>query len=291
MIDLHTHSTASDGTDSPRELVRKAAEKGIEALALTDHDTVQGLPEALEAGKEFGVEVIPGCELSVEAPDGAGWVHIVGLWIPENPEPLLKAFEWVQEGRLMRNHEIVAKLRKLGVNITYEGVAARAGGTVGRPHIAQEMVSLGVVDSMQEAFGRYLGDNGRAYVPKRKLNREQAIGVLAEIGATSVLAHPYIIGPSFPLVESVVGGLHDLGLEGMEVYYSEHDEVATRRFGELADRLGLLKSGGSDYHGSVKPHIELGVGKGNLNIPYDLVQSMKEHRKARGQWVTERVGG
>ncbi len=289
MIDLHTHSTASDGTSSPRELIREAAEKGIEALALTDHDTTQGLPEAIAAGKEFGVEVIPGCELSVESPEGAGWIHIVGLWVPENPEPLLKAFDWVQEGRRTRNLEIVEKLRKLGVNISYDNIAARAGGTVGRPHIAQEMVSLGVVDSVQQAFGQYLGDDGRAYVPKRKLNQEQALGVLAEIGATSVLAHPYIIGPSMPLVESVVNDLKNLGLEGMEVFYSEHDKITTRRFGELADKLGLLKSGGSDYHGTVKPHISLGVGKGNLNIPYDLVQAMKEHRLAKGQWVTERV--
>ncbi|WP_222705785.1 PHP domain-containing protein [Salidesulfovibrio onnuriiensis] len=291
MIDLHTHSTASDGTDSPRELVRKAAEIGLEALALTDHDTLQGLPEALEAGREFGVEVVPGCELSVESPEGVGWIHIVGLWIPEEAEPLQRAFDWVIEGRETRNHEIIARLRKLGINITYDNVVARAGGTVGRPHIAQELLSLGVVESVQHAFGQYLGDNGRAYVPKRKLSREQAIGVLREVGATSILAHPFMLGPSPALVESIVGGLKDMGLDGMEVFYTEHDESATKLFGRLADKFGLLKSGGSDYHGHVKPGTKLGVGKDNLDISYDLLEAMKEARRARGQWVTERIGG
>lgn len=290
MIDLHTHSTASDGTDSPRELIRKASEAGLEAIALTDHDTLQGLPEAVEAGKEFGVEVVPGCELSVESPEGAGWIHIVGLWVPPDAEPLQKAFDWVIEGRETRNHEIIAKLRTLGINITYEGVVARAGGTVGRPHIAQEMMSLGVVDSVHHAFGEYLGDNGKAYVPKRKLTMRQSIDVLREVGATSILAHPFMLGPSTALVESVISDLKDMGIDGMEVFYTEHDEPATALFARLAEKYDLLVSGGSDYHGSVKPGTRLAVGKGNLNVPYSLLEAMKEERRDRGLWVTERVG-
>lgn len=289
MIDLHTHSTASDGTLSPRELVRAAAKAGVEALALTDHDTLVGLPEAVEAGHEFGVEVIPGCELSVESPEGAGWIHIVALWVPPQAKALEDAFAWVHEGRLVRNRKIIDKLNSLGINISYENVSARAQGTIGRPHIAQEMLSLGVVKTLAQAFGQYLGDKGRAYVPKRKLNQEQALGLLGEVGATSILAHPYIIGPSKPLVEHVVGDLCRLGLEGIEVFYPEHDAARTQYFASLADSLGLLKSGGSDFHGSVKPAIRLGVGKGNLCIPYDVVQTMKEHRQARGQWITRRV--
>lgn len=289
MIDLHTHSTASDGTDSPRELIRKAAEVGLKAIALTDHDTVQGLPEAIEAGKEFGVEVIPGCELSVDSPDGVGWIHIVGLWIPPDPAPLQDAFDWVIEGRETRNHEIIAKLRTLGINISYDNVVARAGGTVGRPHIAQEMVALGVVDNVHQAFGQYLGDNGRAYVPKRKLTREQALGLLGDVGATSILAHPFMLGPSPALAESVISDLANMGLDGIEVYYTEHDEATTALFGDIARKHNLLASGGSDYHGTVKPATKLAVGKDNLNIPYSVLEAMKEARRAKGLWVTEQV--
>lgn len=289
MIDLHTHSTASDGTDSPRELVRKAAEMGLEAMALTDHDTVQGLDEALEAGREFGVEVIPGCELSAESFEGAGWLHIVGLWIPQDPKPLNDAFEWVIEGRRTRNHEIVEKLRKLGINTTYERIAARAGGTIGRPHFAQELLSLGVVNNIQHAFNEYLGDKGKAYVPKRKLTPQKALGLLKEIGATAILAHPFILGVTMKRVEEIVRELMDLGLDGIEVHYTEHDDLATRNFAELADKLGLLVSGGSDYHGTVKPRVKLGTGKDNLNIPYEILQAMKDDREKKGLWVTDRV--
>lgn len=289
MIDLHTHSTASDGTDSPRKLVRKAAEMGLEAMALTDHDTVQGLDEALEAGREFGVEVIPGCELSAESFEGAGWLHIVGLWIPQDPKPLNDAFEWVIEGRRTRNHEIVEKLRKLGINTTYERIAARAGGTIGRPHFAQELLSLGVVNNIQHAFNEYLGDKGKAYVPKRKLTPQKALGLLKEIGATAILAHPFILGVTMKRVEEIVRELMDLGLDGIEVHYTEHDDLATRNFAELADKLGLLVSGGSDYHGTVKPRVKLGTGKDNLNIPYEILQAMKDDREKKGLWVTDRV--
>jgi len=289
MIDLHTHSTASDGTDSPRELIRKASEIGLEAIALTDHDTLQGLSEAMEAGKEFGVEVIPGCELSVESPEGAGWIHIVGLWVPEEAVPLQKAFDWVIEGRETRNHEIIARLRKLGINISYDNVVERAGGTVGRPHIAQEMVSLGVVEDIHRAFGEYLGDNGKAYVPKRKLSREQALGVLREVGATSILAHPFMLGPSPVFAEHIIKELKDMGLDGIEVFYTEHDGPTTDLFARIARQYDLLMSGGSDYHGRVKPGTKLAVGKDNLNIPYELLEGMKNVRRAKGLWVTERV--
>jgi hypothetical protein len=281
-IDLHAHTTVSDGTLTPTELVKLAKESGLDAIAVTDHDTFKGIPEAMEAGKKYGIEVIPGAELSLESPEGAGWIHVVALWLPERADELQKAFDWVIEGRANRNHEIVAKLRRLGVNITYEAVAARAGGTIGRPHFAQELMALGVVSSMDEAFKIWIGDNGKAYVPKRKLTPEQAFPILKNIGATSILAHPFALRLSYPETEKVVRRLMDLGLDGMEVYYSEHSAADTQAFGEMADRLGLLKSGGSDFHGTNKPDIKLGVGRGNLDIPNELLDKMKEARRAKG---------
>lgn len=281
-IDLHTHSTASDGTMSPTELVKHAKEVGLDAIALTDHDTFSGVAEAVEAGKKYGVEVIPGAELSLESPDGVGWIHVVALWLPPEPKELADAFEWVIEGRLNRNHEIVEKLRSLGVNASYESIAARAQGTIGRPHFAQELVALGVVSSINEAFKVWLGDDGRAYVPKRKLKPKQAFDILDAIGATSILAHPFALGLNTDDTEKLVRDLQALGLDGMEVYYSEHNEADTKKYKAMAERLGLLISGGSDFHGSVKPKIALGKGKGALHVPNELLEKMKEDRRSKG---------
>ncbi|CCH49713.1 PHP domain-containing protein [Pseudodesulfovibrio piezophilus] len=281
-IDLHTHSTASDGTFTPTELVRHAHEIGLDAIALTDHDTFSGVREAMEAGKRYGVEVIPGAELSLVSPEGAGWMHVVALWLPEDSEDLRKAFDWVIEGRLNRNHEIVEKLRKLGIHTTYEAVAARASGTIGRPHFAQELLSLGVVSSIEEAFKVWLGDNGRAYVPKRKLEPRQALEILNSIGATSILAHPFALGLNMRETESLVSDLKTLGLDGMEVYYSEHNEADTKAYAAMTERLGLLASGGSDFHGSVKPKIALGKGRGFLDVPNRLLEAMKADRYKKG---------
>jgi hypothetical protein len=282
LIDLHTHSTASDGTCTPSELVRHASEIGLSAIALTDHDTLSGLDEAVAAGKEYGVEVIRGCELSLESPVGAGWLHMVALWVPEDAGELKTAFDWLIEGRESRNHEIVDKLRHLGISITYEAVAARAGGTVGRPHFAQELLSLGVVSSIGEAFKVWVGDNGRAFVPKRQLSPEKALRILRTIGATSILAHPFALELSMDATEELVLDLKKLGLDGMEVVYSEHSEKQTKQYWEMAERNNLLISGGSDFHGSVKPHINLGAGKGGLRVPSELLEAMKERRRGRG---------
>ncbi len=281
-IDLHTHSTASDGTLSPTELIKLAKESGLDAIAITDHDTFQGVPEALAAGEKYDIEVIPGAELSLESPEGAGWIHVVALWLPEDATELQKAFDWVQEGRKNRNHEIVDKLRSLGITITYDSVAARANGTIGRPHFAQELMALGVVSSIDEAFKVWLGDNGRAYVPKRKLTPEQAFPILNSIGATSILAHPFALGLNLKDTEEVVKDLMGFGLDGMEVYYTEHNDADTKAYKEMAERLGLLISGGSDFHGSVKPKIRLGKGKGGLHVPTELLEKMKEDRRAKG---------
>jgi len=281
-IDLHTHTTASDGTCSPTELVKLASEVGLEAIAVTDHDTLSGLDEAQAAGQLFGVEVIPGCELSLELEEGIGWLHMVALWVPQDAKSLNDAFEWVIERRRNRNHEIVEQLRKQGISITYEAVAARAEGTVGRPHFAQELVSLGVASDVKEAFRVWIGDYGRAYVPKRKLKPKQALDILNEIGATSILAHPFALNMKPQDVDELLGKLKAMGLDGIEVYYSEHSDVEVKRYKELAEKHDLLLSGGSDFHGTNKPHIALGKGRGKLDVPSELLEKMKARRREQG---------
>ncbi|MBN2139852.1 MAG: PHP domain-containing protein [Desulfovibrionaceae bacterium] len=282
-VDLHTHSTASDGTLSPRDLVRLAKDSGLAAVALTDHDTVSGLDEALAAGREFGIEVVPGCELSVTSP--AGWMHIVGLWIGPNPRHLLEAFEFIHESRSKRNLQIIEKLRALGIDIDYDQVRAAARGVIGRPHISRVLMDKGVVSSIGEAFEQYLGSKGKAYVPKAKLSPQQALSVLAREGATSILAHPYLLNLDPERTEALVRELKALGLEGIEAYYTEHSPGQTAMYLDLAKRLGLLVSGGSDFHGEVKPNTYLGTGKGDLFVPYEVLERLKARRREQGRWT------
>ena len=282
-IDLHSHTTASDGSLAPRELVRRAAAAGVKALAVTDHDTVEGLPEALEAGREFGLEIIPGIELSVESP--YGWMHILGLWLRPDAEHIGEVFSFIQESRRTRNRAIIEKLRELDIDITLDEVSAEAGGQVGRPHFSKVLFKKGLVQTPGEAFQRYLGAGGMAYVPKAKLTAAQALSVLHEDGALSVLAHPYLMGLEPAHLEQEVARLRGLGLDGIEVYYTEHDYDTTLRMARIADRLGLLESGGSDFHGDIKPLVRLGIGKGDLFVPPALLERMKDYRRERGLWV------
>lgn len=281
LIDLHTHSTASDGTLSPAELVRRAAELGLAAVALTDHDTVQGLPEALGEGRAAGVEVVPGCELSVESESGRP-MHILGLFVPERPENLLEVFAFMKTSRLKRNQLILDKLARLGIRIDYNEVEVLAGGTIGRPHIARVLVERGVVPSFDRAFGEYLGVRGKAYVPKDKLTPEAGIQALRRDGAMAVLAHPYLLNLPEPKLEELLLRLKSFGLEGVETLYPEHGFEDQRRFRRLAEKLGLLETGGSDFHGGVKPDIELGRGRGDLKVPYELLDRLKARRREQG---------
>jgi hypothetical protein len=280
-IDLHTHSTASDGTLKPAELVRAAKNHGLDALALTDHDTIAGNAEALAEGKRQGVEVIAGCELSVEYKPG--FMHILGLFVPDNPERLLKGMSYLNERRESRNTRMVDKLREIGVDITYQELLdVAAGGTVGRPHLARALMNRGYVDSMDQAFAEYLGKNGKAYLPKEKFTPEQAIGLLASEGATVVLAHPYSLGLSTEALRRELSRLKDMGLGGIECVYPLHDASQTRNFTALADELGLLVTGGSDFHGSNKPEIILGMTRNGKPVPYELLAEVKNARAGLG---------
>ncbi|WP_461211453.1 PHP domain-containing protein [Desulfocurvus sp. DL9XJH121] len=280
-IDLHTHSTVSDGTLPPGELVALAKRSGLRALALTDHDTVDGLPEAMAMGREVDIEVIPGCELSVNW--DTGFMHIVGLFLPEWPERLEAGMQYLRDRRANRNERIAAKLQELGLDVTYERILEIAGeGTVGRPHIARAIVEAGAATSIQNAFDVYLGQKGRAYLPKDKFSPEKALTLLKEEGATVILAHPYTLDLDGEAEERAVAELKEMGLDGIEAHYTEHTRTMTEKYLALAERLDLLVSGGSDFHGSVKPDISLGRGRGGLHVPYALLTAMRERRAAQG---------
>lgn len=280
-IDLHTHTLASDGTDAPAGLVRKAAAAGLKAVAVTDHDTVGGLEEATEEGDRSGIEVIRGCEISARSEFGE--MHILGLWLPEDPGPLARVLEELRTQRTDRNLIIIRKLVELGVDIAYEEVLAVAGGeTVGRPHVARVLMDKGYVASLREAFERYLGYKGLAYEPKKTLSPVKAVTLLSGLGATVSLAHPRLIRCPDAWLEDTVSALKSYGLSAIEAYHSEHSGADERFCVDLAVRHGLALSGGSDYHGAAKPGIDLGTGHGGLRVPAFVLEELKRQRREHG---------
>jgi predicted metal-dependent phosphoesterase TrpH len=284
LIDLHCHSTASDGSDAPAELIRKAVDAGLAALAVTDHDSLAGLDEAQRAAGGPKLELIRGCEISARGEGGE--MHILGLWIPRE-HPNLNFFEGVlrelREHRSARNQIMVERLSKQGCSLSYDEVLAEAGGeSVGRPHIAKVLVRKGYAKSAQEVFTRYLGSKGSAYEPKKVLQPEEAVELLLSVGATAAFAHPRLVKASDAWLEAAVVRLKACGLSAMEVYHSEHSEADTRFCLALAARQGLALCGGSDYHGKLKPDIVLGRGRGGLRVPGTLLDQLKQRRREQG---------
>jgi predicted metal-dependent phosphoesterase TrpH len=250
-IDLHTHSTASDGTDTPAELVRNAAAAGLDVVALTDHDTTRGHAEAIDALPE-GLTLVTGAELSCRY-DGISMHMLAYLFDPEEPD-LLAERELVRDDRVPRAHAMIAKLRELGVPVTWDQVARIAGnGSVGRPHIASALVELGVVDSVSDAFTpEWLADGGRAYVEKHETDPFEAIRLVKAAGGVTVFAHPAASKRGRTVPESAIAEFAVAGLDGIEVDHMDHDPAARARLRGLAGELGLLVTGSSDYHGSRK---------------------------------------
>ncbi|MFE5914569.1 PHP domain-containing protein [Streptomyces wedmorensis] len=250
-IDLHTHSTASDGTDSPAELVRNAAAAGLDVVALTDHDTTRGHAEAIEALPE-GLTLVTGAELSCRI-DGIGLHMLAYLFDPTEPA-LLAERELVRDDRVPRARAMVGKLQELGVPVTWEQVARIAGdGSVGRPHVAEALVELGVVPDVSGAFTpEWLADGGRAYVGKHELDPVDAIRLVKAAGGVTVFAHPLAVKRGQVLPEASIARLAEAGLDGIEVDHMDHDEATRARLRGLAKELGLLTTGSSDYHGSRK---------------------------------------
>jgi len=274
-IDLHTHTTASDGSLAPAELVRLAVRENLGAIAITDHDTVDGVQEGQRAGAELSLEVVPGVELSTDLRNKT--VHILGYFIDVTHPELTDKLEWARSVRAQRNHKIVERFNELGIEMTYEEAAAKAGrDVVGRPHFAAVLLEKGIVSSMQEAFDIYLKRDGKAYVPKFRFTPEQSVGLILKAGGLPVLAHPGSYSWSPLELDGAVGDLCELGLAGIEVLYSEHTPSQVQIFLDIVRRRDLLPTGGSDFHGDPKPEIALGVGRGDLSVPYRWLEAMKK---------------
>ena len=276
MIDLHSHTTASDGTFSPAQLVDEAVRTGVHILGITDHDTFSGYDQALPLARQAGLELICGIELSTKM--HAHSVHLLGYFLDPlvNPDGLGDFRTWiggVQASRRDRNVRLIARLRELGVDITLEEVQARGGGMTGRPHFAQLLIEKGYVRSMQQAFDDYLDESAKGYVTRREPQFAEAVQHIREAGGIASLAHPIRLRED---VAAVLPELRAVGLNAIEVYHSDHSPAQTALYLQLAREHGLLITGGSDFHGAVKAEIQLGTGRnGNLRIPHDLVVQLR----------------
>jgi 3',5'-nucleoside bisphosphate phosphatase len=258
-IDLHTHSSVSDGTDTPEELVHKARAVGLDVVALTDHDTFEGLDEAAAAGERVGVQVIRGMELSCSRYGSS--VHVLAYGADPASAGLAAEMALVRDGRLGRLVGVLAKLDHLGVPVSEAEVMAQVGNSpsIGRPHIADALIKAGHVRDRQEAFDRFLADGGPAHVPRYTIDVERGIDLVHEAGGLAVIAHPWGRGRERLLPPSTIAGLaRHHGLDGIEVDHQDHDADVRRRLRTLADSLGLLATGSSDYHGTGKLDHDLG---------------------------------
>jgi 3',5'-nucleoside bisphosphate phosphatase len=259
-IDLHTHSAVSDGTDTPRELVAHALTAGLDVVALTDHDTFDGLDEAVEAGRRLGLEVVRGVELSTRF--GGQSVHLLGYGMDEHDDRLNAEMERIRTGRSMRLAPVLERLAALGMPVTERQVRAQVGDSpsVGRPHIADALVAAGYVADRQEAFDRYLADGGPAHVPRYAVELSRGIDVIHDAGGVAIIAHPWGRGRDQNLTEATLARLvAEHGLDGFEVDHQDHDAETRARLRRLAEELSVLGTGSSDYHGSGKVNHNLGV--------------------------------
>lgn len=272
-IDLHVHTTASDGTLSGREVVELAAQSGLAAIAVTDHDTVSGYAEAAKAGAELGVEVVPGIEISTKY---GGAVHILGYYIDPDSDKLRPVLDWVVNDRNERNRKMVELMAADGLPVSYDDMRRRFGDVIGRPHFADILVELGMADTVQDAFDRFVEKGQRYYIPRTILPIESAVEIICAAGGVPVLAHPFQYKRDDAGLREIIEYCMDYGLRGMECRYSGYDAEMVAYLERLADEYGLVKTGGSDFHGSNKPHIALGAGiNGNLNVPYDFLSELK----------------
>jgi predicted metal-dependent phosphoesterase TrpH len=280
-IDLHVHTTASDGTLSPAALVRYAKDKGLRTIAITDHDTVEGIEEGLQEGRKLGLEVIPGVEVSVDFVKGT--MHLLGYYIDHTAAELLEKLAIVQRARAERNLKIVEKLRGLGIDIDLTEIkVAPEHGQIGRPHFAYALVQKGHAQNIQDAFDRYLRKGGPAYVEKFKFSPQEAMHFIIKAGGVTVLAHPFTLNqPQQKDLEDVIVKLKAQGLDGIEAYYPEHSEGQTKVYRALAKKHGLVFTGGSDFHGFNRDKVDIGEGYGDRALSHNLLDELQARREAR----------
>lgn len=271
--DLHIHTNKSDSTFSPLEVVRYAVQCGLSAIAITDHDSVEAIAPVVDIAGQYNIEVIPGVELSTDA--NGEEVHILGYYIDYNQKWFLRKMELLRKHRFFRAQKIIKKLNSLGIDISLEEVLSVSGeGAVGRLHIAKALQQKGYIRSIPEAFDRFIGKGGPAYVRKYRITPEEAIGMIKKLGGVPVLAHPQIMGQDVWIPRMVRDGL-----EGIEVYHSDHDKEGEVHYLELARKYDLLITGGSDCHGKGKGKVLLGT----IKVPYELVEKLKSRAITEGK--------
>jgi hypothetical protein len=275
-IDLHIHSTFSDGSCTPTQLVLMAKAINLAAIAVTDHDTCDGVGELLEAGRQEGVETLSGIELSIEAKGRS--IHLLGYGFDPNNAALREALEAVRGGRNERNERIVRKLQMLGYSIRMDEVRQAAGeDVVGRPHIAKVLLDKKIVGTGEEAFDRFLARGAAAYCERLRLEPAAAMNLIRQAGGIPVMAHPYFARFESPdALVATIERLKDMGLGGIEAYYSEHTDDETKLYIELAKRFDLVVTGGTDFHGLIRPGVMLGRGRGTLRVPYSVFERLKQ---------------
>ncbi|MDA8219458.1 MAG: PHP domain-containing protein [Dehalococcoidales bacterium] len=281
LVDLHLHTTASDGTDAPAEVVRKARDLGLRVIAITDHDSTEGVAEAVASARGTDLEVIPGIEISTDVP--LGEIHILGYFVDVADGELQNMLHLLRESRHGRARRMVDKLRDLGMDIDWERVKAFAGeGAVGRPHVARAMVEKGYVSTTAEAFDRYIGRNGPAYVERYKLTPPEAVQLVLGAKGLPGLAHPVIAGAAEPLgdspdLEPLLAELSQAGLVAMECYYTGYTDDITADLLEKARRYNLVPTGGSDYHGANL----VGPTLGGVHVPLSSVEALRERLREK----------
>lgn len=280
MIDLHTHTTSSDGTLTPIELMKAARLAGVTAIAVTDHDTVAALDLCMETAEGLGLRVIPGIEVNAHSQYGS--LHVLGYFLDHRDPDLHARLVRLRAVRHERNLGIIGRLKALGVAIEYEEVIREAGnGSVGRPHFARALIRKGMVDSTDEAFQVYLRDGGPAYVERSEPSAGGAIDLIHASGGLAVLAHPHRFHLPDPELTALIDELVADGLDGVECFYSDYSAEFTGFLSGVCEARGLVKTGGSDFHGENKPRISLGVGRGTLNIPEEVLAPLEARWRER----------
>lgn len=283
MIDLHTHSTVSDGSEPPASISEMAAAAGCSAVALTDHDSLDGLAEAREAAAQAGITLVPGCEVSCRKPPPppgrpaiGGSVHVLVYFVEPGDGPLQDELVGLRRDRAERNLRLRARLAELGVPVDYDAIVAEAGGEagLGRPHFARALVRAGAAADMDDAFDRFLADGRAAYVPKARLSPTDVARLAVASGGIAVLAHPLTLGLDPSSLEGLVGELAEAGLGGIEAIYGRYSTDQRRALRRMAQRRGLVATGGSDYHGTFKPDLAVGTGMGDLDVPDSALEEL-----------------